>query len=341
MKKKIELPLTEPMYSTYHHHGPSTAICSDNPSGRNWCLNQAMNLSCNRRFLKGYTSPEIEVGSSGCLDMPYFERIYIPSQFTGGYINPLIRNMLDKGYYVYFGDIDDYYIKGKSWYHKRHFFHNGLICGYDQTDKTYSLYAYDSEWRYRKFRTPQSAFNAGRLSAEKNGCHGIFCALKMKNDNITLSPETIYENLKHYLNSNLEKYSFEGEGRVYGIVVHTYISEYVMRLYRGEIPYERMDRRVFRLIWEHKKVMLERIAKVEEALHFDNTFSEKYRPLVKEADTMRMLYAAYNMKRRDSLLPIISEKLLRIEKNEREILTELTEKMGKELEKDVMGISEK
>ena len=114
-----------------------------------------------------------------------------------------------------------------------------------------------------------------------------------------------------------------------------------MKLYRGEIPYERMDRRVFRLIWEHKKVMLERIIKVEEALHFDNTLSEKYRPLVKEADAMRMLYASHHMKRRDSVLPIISDKLLRLEKTEREILTELTEKMGKELEKNAVGISEK
>ena len=40
-------------------------------------------------------------------------------------------------------------------------------------------------------------------------------------------------------------------------------------------------------------------------------------------------------------MPFGSVKLLRLEKNEREILTELTEKMGKELEKDVMGISEK
>ena len=45
---------------------------------------------------------------------------------------------------------------------------------------------------------------------------------------------------------------------------------------------------------------------------------------------MRMLYASHHMKRRDSVLPIISDKLLRLEKTEREILTELTEKMKKE-----------
>ena len=42
-----------------------------------------------------------------------------------------------------------------------------------------------------------------------------------------------------------------------------------------------------------------------------------------------------------NVLPIISDKLLRLEKTEREILTELTEKMKKELEKNAVGISEK
>ena len=47
MKKKIELPLTEPMYSTYHHQGPATAIGVGNSAGKIWALNNAVNLFCN------------------------------------------------------------------------------------------------------------------------------------------------------------------------------------------------------------------------------------------------------------------------------------------------------
>ena len=39
-KKKIELPLVEPLYSTYHYQGPGTAVLVNNPSIRNWYLNQ-------------------------------------------------------------------------------------------------------------------------------------------------------------------------------------------------------------------------------------------------------------------------------------------------------------
>lgn len=341
MNKHIELPITEPMYGTYHHQGPATAIDVNGNAAKNWCLNQAVNLMCGRRFLNGLTTPELSVPGTSLLGTPYMEYITVPTRFTGGYINFIIKKMLDNGYYVYFESVDDYYVTGKSWYRERHFIHNGLICGYDSDDKTYCIYAYDKNWIYQKFWTPQNAFDAGRRSAEKQGKFGNICAVKIKDEDVKISVETIYSKLKQYLDSDIEKYPFQAEGNVYGIAVLTYISEYVMRLYREVIPYERMDRRIFRLIWEHKKVMLERIIKIEETLNFDNKLSEKYRPLVKEADTMRMLYASHHMKRRDSVLPIISEKLLRLQKNEREILTELVEKMGKVLENNAVGISEK
>ena len=59
-KKTIELPLVEPLYQTYHE-GIVSACISKNPSMRNWFLSNALMLTCERRFLSGYTSPEIRV----------------------------------------------------------------------------------------------------------------------------------------------------------------------------------------------------------------------------------------------------------------------------------------
>ena len=341
MKKCVELPIYEPIYSTYQYQGSGAGIISNESSVRNWYLNEVINLRCTRSFLKGRGSPSIDIVNSSLYSNPYIEKNLLSIAYLNGCANQVIRNVIDSGYYLYFTGIDDYYVKNKSLYKTRHLYHDGLIYGYNLTDKAYCIYAHDSNWLYRKFQTPQICFTNGWKSAIKNNKNISLYALKLKDEDVSFSPEKIYANLSEYLNSDLEKYPFTDSGEVLGIAVHIYISEYVLKLYREEIPYRLMDWRVFRLIWEHKKVMLERIIKVEEALHFDNTLSEKYRPLVKEADTMRMLYASHHMKRRDSLLPIISEKLLRLEKNEREILTELTEKMGKELEKNAVGISEK
>lgn len=86
---------------------------------------------------------------------------------------------------------------------------------------------------------------------------------------------------------------------------------YVGKLFDGSIPYERMDRRVFRMLWEHKKVMLERLTAAEHALGLRPAVSTKYSEIVREANAMRMLYASHHMRRRDCVLPGLQKKLLR------------------------------
>ena len=61
--------------------------------------------------------------------------------------------------------------------------------------------------------------------------------------------------------------------------------------------------------------------------------------LVSEADTMRMLYASHHIKRRDSVLPIMKKKLLKLMDEEKKLLTLLVEKTGGRSENDAMGIS--
>ena len=62
--KRVELTLVEPMYSTYHIQGPGTAILASNPSIRNWYLNEVFILMCTKKFLSGYTTPEIDIFNS-------------------------------------------------------------------------------------------------------------------------------------------------------------------------------------------------------------------------------------------------------------------------------------
>lgn len=339
MNDFVELPLAEPLYRTYHN-GIASAAIAQNPSIRNWFLSNTMILTCNRRFLINFTTPEIHIENYS-IDNPFLEMKIIPMQFLKGYINPIIRNLIDAGYYIYFNRVDDYYVKGKSWYKERHFSHDGAICGYNQLNKTYCIYAYDSNWRYQKFWTTQKAFNKGREAMFKQGVYGSLYAIKPKPDKVDFSVETALKGIVDYLDSDIEKYPEKGEGNIRGIVVQEYIAKYVDRLFNGSIPYERMDRRVFRLIWEHKKVMLEIIEKIEQSLHMCDEISKQYKPLVAEADTMRMLYASHHMKRRDAVLPIIKKKLLKLSDREREILTLLVEAAGKELANETLGISQK
>ena len=319
------------LYKTYNYQGSATAIIKENQSIRNWYLNEVMNLSCNRRFLGTYTSPEITVVSSSWMDNPYLDKKWALYQFAKGYINPIIRELINNGYYVYFTGADDYYIEGKSWYKELHRRHDGLICGYDQQEKTYSIYSHDKNWVYQKFKTPQKCFKKACEATAKNGIYAVFCGIKPKADKIELCPKTICKNLKEYLDSSLEKYPMELSNEdVYGIIVHKFIAEYLNKLLNGTFPHNRMDRRVFRLIWEHKKQMLERIKAVEEKLGWDEELSKRYKWIEEVSNQNRIMYAAYNLRKRDSLLETIRENLLKIMTSEEEILKEMIAKIEKE-----------
>lgn len=318
MKKSVELPLSEPFYSTYHNHAIAGAVLSANPSLRNWFLNEVMLLSCQTTFATSYfTTPRIRMNGSSWSDCPYLERIYYDIRYLGGYANYLIRNLLDNGYYVCFGGTDDFYIKGKSWYHKRHFDHDGMICGYDMLDKTFSVFAYDENWVCRKFKTPQRAFVRAMRSMQKRWRHGYIEAIRPTSVKLDFSPETALANIKDYLNSR-----FEGD-TLYGIEVNKYAAAYADKLYNGEIPYEKADRRFVRMIWEHKRGMAERIRLIEAAYGKENFLSAEYEKLVKDADGLRVLYASYCLRRRDSILLTVRDGLSDIYFRENKILRHL------------------
>ncbi len=328
MRNAVELPIVKPVYGTYHFQGDGGAILHNNPSIRTWYLNQVMLLRCDRAFLHGRTTPELDIELSGWCDIPYVERQRYEMKFLKGYMNPVIREFLSQGYYVVFEQVDDYYIPGKSWYQKRHFEHDGLICGYDQEEKTYTMFAYDDTWNYRVFKTTQKGFNDGWRSIFKQGRYGSITGIRAGGENVVLDPPNILTQLKIYLDSSLAKYPVTETGFVFGIAVQDYIALYVGFLMDGTVPYERMDRRIFRLLWEHKTVMLQRIAAVEKQFKMDSTISGEYAELVKDANTMRMLYASHHMRRRDSVLPVIQKTLIRLRNKEEEVLSRFTEKLG-------------
>ena len=80
------------------------------------------------------------------------------------------------------------------------------------------------------------------------------------------------------------------------------------------------------MIWEHKKVMLERIKLIEQKLQFNNYVSTAYSALASKSNHARMLYASHHMKRRDEVLPIIQNVIVTIKDEEERLLAELLSK---------------
>ena len=166
---------------------------------------------------------------------------------------------------------------------------------------------------------------------EKSSYGGIH-AVKAKDEVQELDLKTIYEAVKGYMSSNIETYPLTDTGTANGIVVYDYICMYLDKLADGSIPHERRDRRIFRLIWEHKKCMLGRIRAVEEKCHWDDSLSTAYNEVVALGDKMRFIYSKFVIKYSSKDLENIQICLMRMKELEIQLLNVFAEKLLTELD---------
>lgn len=298
----------------------------NHPTAYNAILNQCTTLSCSRRFLDGFTTPQVGIPRLNIHSFPCIERYGVALRFTHDRFREIVKKMLDKGFYIYFGGVDDYFLPGKSWYGIRHMSHDGILCGYDDNDGTYSVAAYDSDWVFRLIRIPQDCFREGLESGISQGWNGNLFAYRMRNGEIQPDEKQMLRYLKAHVDADMDHFPLTERGNVEGIAVQGFLALYIGKLMDGSIPADRMDWRVLRPVWEHKKCMLDRLIALE-ALHgWEPEFSSRYRPLVDAANRNRMMYAVYHKNRRPELLENVRKGLLDGKEQERAILCDFIRK---------------
>lgn len=323
MERAKQLPYTDPPFCTYQYFGSPGVVAMQMPTAYNHYLNHSMILDCGRRFLTGYTSPDMSVSCSALQDMPFIEHIDVRRSFIDGCELDVVRNMIDEGYYVSFNMVDVYYIEGMLWFEELHNLHDGMICGYDDNDHTLTIAAYDSRWVYRSFKTSQEGFVKALVSGKERGGYDGFIGLRPTDASIPLDLRAIAGHLEEYLTPDLYGTSFEGPDPIHGIIVHDYMRLYLQFLLDGEIPYDRKDRRIMRLIYEHKKCMADRIAAVENKLGCPPDFSSRYALAVESANRAHTYYVAYRMKQKDELLRLIQKELATMKAVEENVLPDV------------------
>lgn len=323
--KSVSLPFFVPMFATYHYSAAACMAFAQNPNAEKQILNQGLELACHRKFLRGYTTPNVVMPGTALNRFSNLKRYVVDLYYAREFLHSVIHVILNDGNYIYFTGFDDYYLPGKSWYGIRHMKHDGIISGYDDKEGTYELIAYDMDWKFRQIKIPQESLKESmERSFEQEFCPQL-TAMKPKDTEIHLDVEGICNKIKRYLDSNLEKYPPEEDGRVNGIVVHDFIAMYIDKLLDESIPYESMDWRIMRAIWEFRVGVLKRLEVIESELKLDHTASYAYQKIVTETDRLRMLYAVCSKKRKDSLLKAVRNGILELKEQEAGLLHSFVE----------------
>ena len=327
MSEQVLLPFHVPMVATLHYHAAAGIALENHPTAFNEILNKCTTIACTRKFLRGYTTPESSVARNGLHNFNSLELYRISYRFALSYSKEIIKQMIDEGMYVYFSRVDDYYLPGKSWYGVRHMAHDGIICGYNETESIYLIAAYDSNWVFRLIRIPQSCYmEAAQASLERHEYGGI-TGYRVKDVEVELDEPLILKYLKDHLKATIDTVSMESDSWTSGIAVHDLLAMYVDKLKDGSIPVDKMDWRALRPVWEHKRCMQERLKAIEKRNGWMPTYSERYAPLVDEANRARMMYAVFHRTKKPTLLDGIKNSLLNLREQENEILSGFVDKM--------------
>ena len=327
MNKSKQLPFQVPDFATFHDTAIAEIAYIDKPHAAAQLLNQRMDLVCGRAFLTGFSSPQITIPDAKIYTFPGMHRHCVSMVYAYPFYREIIQRMIDAGSYIYLSSIDDYYIPQKSWYHEEHRLHDGILYGYDDCDDTYTLAAYDTNWVFRSFRIPQKSLEDSIHSALDSGGNVRFIAVLVTEKEFELDISGILKKLKEYISADFSKYPLAGNGIIKGIIVYDYLDIYFDKLLDGSIQHEKLDWRVLRIIWEYRIGMLKRLRAVEEKLKIDTSISTAYGELVQETDRLRMLYALYHRKKKDSLLLSVKNGLLELKTKEKNLLEQFVQKV--------------
>ncbi len=320
MKNKVMLPFHIPVWATTQWTAAPGLAIENHPTAYNEMLNLCTTITCTRKFLFGHSSPQVGVGFNGLRPFNCLDKFGVNYRFTYPHIHEIVKRMLDSGFYAYFTHVDDFYMPGKSWYGIRHMNHDGIICGYDDEKKTYSIAAYNINWVFSLIEIPQKCFYEGLLSAIESGFYGNITAYKVKDEDVELDCVAMLKGLKEHIGNTFDIFSLDEDGEVRGVAVYDFLILYMQKLKDSSIPQGKLDWRALRPVWEHKKCMYDRIRAVEKALGWGNAISTAYKPLVDTANHIRIVYAMYQKNAHASLLDAVISGLKKIRDDEFQIL---------------------
>lgn len=161
MAKSVALPFIVPNFATLQSTGAAEFAMIGHPTAYNQTLNQATNICCGRKFLGGFTSPQVSIPNISIDAYKFIEKYSVNFRFIYDCCLEIIKAMLEERMYILYDGVDDFYLPGKSWYGTRHMHHTGIICGYSSEKKLGKYFVFEINMYERKMiqdTTVESAY---------------------------------------------------------------------------------------------------------------------------------------------------------------------------------------
>jgi hypothetical protein len=318
------LPIVMPPVETYQSTSFVMAMICASDNMKDAFYNYYNNIFCtDTSYMKtiglGFTDSSWNVpADDGLAEMDLFHL----SNIAKDKFIAFLKERIDQDNYLLLYNIDEYYLSYSKRYQVKHYIHDTYIYGYEE-DKFCVMAQKKGKLQMSKVDSQEIVDGMYGQIEENPSVH--FCSFRFRNVKATINKEKIKQDLKDYL-LGIKK---TDDDKVYGTAVYQIIRK--CSLARAEGRKEEgdlFDLRIFRMLWEHKKVMLLHLEKMNELYH--DQLSDcllKMGEIEHLANKIFLLAMKFTVTKRNDLLCKISDNLQVLEMKEIECYKELVEKL--------------
>lgn len=330
-----ELPFEEPEIITFVYEAYPLGIMKANGVDyKEWLYSNFIQLNCHDDIIKnqevfnafygeiGINSPFLSVQKNSLAFLKKMDIDYVE----------YFRKCIDLECYVYL-KMDEYYISERHAFQKYKFIHDEMILGYD--DRGFEIIGYDDTGMITRQNLDYNNFIEAIDSNETDfgrrmWADDVFVIHAIKNE-YKLNVNAIRAALRDYLDScstseSCNSFAMPLTDTIYGLAVYDKINEYLCFLEEHENIFKgnkNIDNKVFRIIMEHKTLMLDRIDYLRrQGFALDDLFI-RYVHVKEKAKIAHMLAVKYEVFPQKEYLSKLKTIISEIRQEDADILEEL------------------
>lgn len=225
-----------------------------------------------------------------------------------------LKERIDQGNYLLFYSVDEYFLSYTKEYRKVHNKHDTYVYGYSEKDLYVMAY---KDLKLQLFCVPTDEIVHGLYATMNRSEDSSFCTFRPRGDvNIQIKYDVTVEKLNEYIQGG------NINGKIYGI--DTY--EVILKCIDASIELcsqgcqSNIDLRVFRMLWEHKKMINKTLKKLFGDISAFETIFKEYAELEQQAQLVFYLVMKYNMTRQKKILVNVKNKIINLKQLEKRIL---------------------
>ena len=306
---KRMLPLREPPIASHPFHMHPLAILAQGEAYLPWLYGRYIQLFNFPGKTLQFFVPGYRVGGAHWHSCPLLDVQTVELGALGGLSRKPISwfvELMNRGYYV---QVSATSLPLPRWteFQVRGSLHELLLFGFDDQERIFATPGFDREGRFSVFRLPfeelERAVRAPEIDREGLDSPAWSARGALERPRIVLyrylerrkcvfDPAGVVEQLEDYLRGRNTSRRFRlvaapREGGVWGMSVYGLLREKIGGL--GAVPGEGMSA-VLRVLWEHKKLMRERIEYMERHGYLDrgDGLSTRYGGVEEKANRLRM-----------------------------------------------------